>query len=169
MNLRPIRIEGDLAFIPLTKGYEAVIDAVDAWLVAGCDWYALVAPHTVYAIRRAKKSEETPGRTIYMHRVLMNAADGVETDHISCDGLDNRRSNLRLATASQNQHNKRAPKNNTSGLKGVSWHSRSRKWRARICLNKKTKHLGEFDSREEAFAVYASACSMLHGEFGRVA
>lgn len=165
MKVRPIRIEGDTAFIPLTQGYEAIIDAADVGLVEQWNWYALVAPHTVYAIRRDADTR----RTVYLHRALLNAPASLEVDHVSCDGLDNRRTNIRLATASQNQHNKRIHQKNASGFKGVSWHASTKKWRARICLNKKSMHLGVFPSADLAHQCYAAACAELHGDFGRLA
>ena len=56
MNIRQIRIQGDIAYVPLTKGYEAVIDAADVPLVQGNNWSATVRKRTCYAFRteRAK-------------------------------------------------------------------------------------------------------------------
>ena len=47
MKVRPIRIEGDFAYIPLTRGYESVIDATDVNLVEGFNWYALTIKQTI--------------------------------------------------------------------------------------------------------------------------
>lgn len=163
---RRIRIEGDVAYVPLTKGYEAVIDAIDVPLVESWCWCAQVCPRAVYAIR----SDHRPNRrTIRMHRVLMGEIHGLEVDHRDGDGLNNRRKNLRVATRTQNIRNQRLRSDNTSGIKGVHWFKASRKWRACICLNGKNRHLGSFDSREEAHDAYRTASKEMHGEFGRLA
>lgn len=164
--IRPIRVEGQLAYVPLTQGYEAVIDAADVHLVEGCSWHVQVRDHTVYVIRNDYSTGKQ--RTIRMHRVLMGKPEGFEVDHIDGDGLNNRRSNLRVATKAQNQHNQRLARHNTSGFKGVGWHKRVGKWAARITLQGKMRHLGYFGTPEEASAAYASASKNLHGEFGRV-
>jgi hypothetical protein len=156
-NIRQIRIEGQLAYVPLTHGYEAIIDAVDVPLVNGRNWQASPQPHSVYA----------QGMGQLMHRVIAGTPEGMETDHIDGNGLNNRRANLRSVTASQNQHNKRMQKNNTSGFKGVHWHIRKRRWVARINLDNTKRHLGYFDTAEAAHAAYCVASKALHGEFGR--
>lgn len=163
---RPAWIEGDVAFIPLTKGYVARLDAADLPEVSGWLWNALEERrksdghlYTVYA-RRAN--------SILLHRVIMRAPKEMKVDHISGDGLDNRRSNLRLATPSQNQFNKRRSVANTSGFKGVSWISEHRKWKAAIRHSGRTDFLGYFQTAEEAAQAYANASLKIHGQFGRV-
>lgn len=86
-------------------------------------------------------------------------------DHINGDGFDNRISNLRLATRSQNGRNRGKNANNTSGFKGVSWHSVARKWRAATRINGRRIHIGSFDSAEEAGAAYDRLAREEHGEF----
>ena len=54
--------------------------------------------------------------SVKMHRLIMNASAGVQVDHANGDGLDNRRSNLRLCTHVENMHNSGKYKNNTSGF-----------------------------------------------------
>jgi hypothetical protein len=169
-SIRPIRVQGKVAFIPLTKGYEAVIDAEDVRLVEGVNWWALIGKwNAVYAVCKTPCDANGKRKTVYMHRVVMDAPDGMEVDHYNGDGLDNRRStNLRLATHSQNQHNQRIRNANTSGTKGVSWMEDVKKWRANIRVNGKQKHLGCFVDITDAAAAYAKASAELHGEFGRV-
>ena len=164
---RQIRIEGDLAYIPLTLGYEAVIDAADVSLVDKWNWCALVTPWSVYAKRSVRTGPKS--RSILLHRVLMGEPTGLEVDHRCGNGLNNCRNNLRIATNAQNQHNQRTSIRNSLGLKGVGWHKASGKWRSTIMLHGKRKHLGLFDTPEAAHAAYAEASAELHGEFGRVA
>lgn len=92
-----------------------------------------------------------------------------EVDHINLDKSDNRISNLRLATRSQNRSNVRAYKNSTSGQKGVTPHRMTGKWQATISINGKQKYLGLFEDREVAASAYAKAAQELHGKFARVA
>ena len=86
-------------------------------------------------------------------------------DHINGNPSDNRIANLRACTKSQNQHNRGVNKNNTSGFKGVCWHSGVGRWRAYIVINWKQKHLGLFDTPEQAHAAYRAAADLMHGEF----
>lgn len=84
-------------------------------------------------------------------------------DHINEVKDDNRIVNLRLATNQENQHNISNPRvSNTSGYVGVSWHKRYDKWIARIKINGKKKHLGYFDTAEQASKAYLEAKRKLH-------
>lgn len=89
-------------------------------------------------------------------------------DHINGDPCDNRLSNLRIATYSQNNSNKRNRSDNSSGIKGVSWRKDTRTWDARIMVNKQQYYLGVFGTKELAAAAYANAAKRLHGEFARL-
>ena len=166
MAIRPIRIEGDVAFVPLTRGLEAVIDAADAAFVGQWNWCARVSRGHAYAGRAgSKKLGET--KIKLLHRELLRAPDNLFVDHASGDGLDDRRQNLRLATPTQNHRNQRTSKANTSGAKGVSWHKRIGRWAANISVDGKSLHLGYYDTKELAQAAYAAASAEHHGEFGR--
>jgi hypothetical protein len=162
-KIRPIRVEGDTAYITLTKGYVAVIDAADVPLVEGRNWFAWVCGQTVYA----RRSDGRVG--ILMHRVLLNAPTDRLVDHGDGDGLNNRRKNLRLASNQQNTFNGRKRAGNTSGAKGVHWRKDVGRWQAQIAINGKKIGLGSYDAIEDAAAAYAKASAELHGEFGRAA
>jgi len=92
-----------------------------------------------------------------------------QIDHINLIRSDNRLENLRLASQRENQQNKPRYKNNTSGVKGVSWHRKNRNWRARIKVGEKYLHIGSFASKEEAAAAYAAAAERYFGQFARAA
>lgn len=166
---RPIRIEGEVAYVRLTKGMEAVIDAADAPLVSQFNWCARVKPNaTSYAVARIRGSDGASS-DVFMHRLIAEAPDWLDTDHRDGDGLNNRRANLRNATKSQNMHNARLRADNTSGFKGVCWNKRSGKWEARIRLHGKQNHLGMHATPEAAYEAYCQAANRLHGEFARLA
>ena len=170
-KIRPIRIEGNVAYVPLTKGYEAVIDVEDVSLVSDRCWWAMVGRlksgevRSVYAVHTPWSGSEH-GVT-YMHRLIAGTPAGLMTDHIDGDGLNNRRANLRPATDSQNQQNSRLRLVNKAKVKGVYWNVRAKKWRAQIGVDGRKHHLGFFDSVEDASAAYAAASAALHPTFGR--
>jgi hypothetical protein len=90
-------------------------------------------------------------RKTRLHQILMSPPEGMMVDHKNHNGLDNRRSvNLRIATGTQNQHNRRLSANNKTGTNGLSFNAKSRQWEARI----RYKGLSVFDrcfkDKEEA-------------------
>lgn len=90
-------------------------------------------------------------------------------DHVNGDPSDNRLCNLRAATSRENQRNKRCYKNNTSGIKGVSWDRSAGKWIARLKVPERYLHLGYFSEKGAAAAAYAEAANKHYGDFARVA
>jgi hypothetical protein len=91
-----------------------------------------------------------------------------EVDHINGTRDDNRIANLRNATKSQNQHNRKSWSRKTSSTyKGVTFHKATGKWAASIQVNKKRKHLGIFENQELAHVAYRDAALELHGVFAR--
>lgn len=165
MKARFIRVEGALAFIPLTKGFEAVIDAADVHLVDSWSWYANVQTYTVYAQRcDTSRGNKT---TVMLHRQIMGSPEGMFIDHRDMDGLDCRRANLRIASHSQNNQNQRLVKSNTSGFKGACWEKSTSKWSSHIRVNGSRRYLGLYSSALEAHNAYCTASAELHGEFGR--
>ena len=164
--IRPIRIEGNIAYVPLSRGFEAKIDALDAEIIGRWNWCVSVRPRGLYAVRTIQPKG---GRrqTILMHREIIGDDCGPCVDHINHDGLDNRRCNLRSATHSENSRNRKRMSNNKSGYKGVFWEEKRRKWCAQIRLHGKTKRIGRFSSAEEAHAAYCKAAYEIHGEYAR--
>lgn len=88
---------------------------------------------------------------IYLHRFIKNVQNAYEiVDHINHITTDNRNSNLRIVTNSQNQMNRDKTQANTSGVKGVFWHKNKHKWQANIQINNKLLYLGIFDDKNDA-------------------
>lgn len=165
----PLTEESEMIEIPLTRGQVALIDDADFELVSQHKWCAFWSPRgrCFYAVTSTQK--EYKRTTIYMHRLIMGASISEKVDHINRRTLDNRRSELRLASHAQNMHNRGKTIKNTSGYKGVSWDRINNKWVAEIWENKKKTHLGRFLTKEEAYAAYCEAALRLHGEFARLA
>lgn len=154
--------------MPLTQGKVAIVDAADYDLVMQWKWHARFDRPTGkwYAGRsvRTGKGKFSPKQTIYMHRLIMDAAKGVEVDHVDGDGLNNCRStNLRLGTHQQNACNRGAQRNNSSGYKGV--YRCGAKWLAKIKTNQQQQHIGVFVTAEDAAKAYQEAARKMHGKF----
>lgn len=158
--------------IPLTRGQVAAVDAEDFERINAHKWFAKWNPRTrsFYAYRNGPTIE---GRRefIAMSREILGLqrGDGWKADHEDHNTLDNRRSNLRRAAATQNMHNRKKNLNNTSGYKGVVFFPQTKRWRARIGINGERISLGFFSTREDAYAAYCAAALRLHGEFARTA
>lgn len=93
------------------------------------------------------------GRSVLMHRQIMGleAGDPNEVDHWDGDGLNNRRSNLRVAAHGPNQRNRQGPNaNSTSGHRGVQWNGQRNNWKAEVRVEGRKKYLGSYDSPEAA-------------------
>ncbi|HXW25609.1 MAG TPA: HNH endonuclease [Xanthobacteraceae bacterium] len=88
-------------------------------------------------------------------------------DHRDLDRSNNRLSNLRRATASMNAANRRRPRTNTSGFKGVHRRRTGGRWRAQIWKDGRAHYLGLFATAQAAHAAYAAAARRLFGEFAR--
>ena len=107
---------------------------------------------TWYAVRTITIDGQGTSRnrtTVRMHRQVFKVSGKIEVDHKDRDGLNNQKSNLRLATHAENAQN-RAKVRGLSAYKGVSWHKKSGKWRAYIGR----KHIGTFDREEDAATAY---------------
>jgi hypothetical protein len=108
------------------------------------------------------------GKMAGVHRIAWALHSGeypkIEVDHINGDGADNRLCNLRLATSSQNNQNRRLSTRNKTGVKGVFRVKRGKPWRVSICINYKY-HITQFDDFEEAKQYASDLRSRMHHEF----
>ena len=152
--------------IPLSQGKVALVDKEDYDELSKYKWSALRHRNLYYAGRGHRDPETGKKSVIFMHRQILNTPKGMFTDHISGDGLDNRRSNLRICTHAENNRNVGKPRTNTSGYKGVVWNRG--KWVAQIWAEGKLKNLGRFESKELAYEAYCQASKKYRGEFSRL-
>lgn len=139
--------------IILTKGFVAKVSLEDfdylqqfIWCVIGEDRDGI--PH-YYANRKCDNI------LVRMHHVVIQRMGltvpiGYEPDHTDRNGLNNLRTNLRIVTASENCHNKRLYRNNTSGIKGVGYHAGTNQYQVRISIRGTRYSLGYFNTLIEA-------------------
>lgn len=135
--------------LQLSNGGHTIVDDEDFDYLAAWNWQS-------YSARHVGRNVYRDGRNvaILMHHVVAQRMGlqfaGSEIDHENRDGFDNRRLNLRVATHSENMHNRGCFRNNTSGVTGVFWHSPSNKWAAQINVKGARIHLGTFTEFDDA-------------------
>lgn len=140
----------------------SIIDDIDGDL-AGATWRLWKGAH---GHRYARRWEG--GRTVCLHRMILERIIGRtpercdETDHVDGDGLNNSRSNLRLATHAQNMANRRSLRR----YLGVS--PEGHRWKAQLTTNRQTRYLGLFPTPEAAALAYNTAAIEAHGEFANL-
>lgn len=156
--------------IPLSQGRVALVDESDYERASKFSWYAdkSVDGKRWYA-RRNLFNEKTGKRTTQLlHKFIIGSCGKMDIDHRDGDGLNCQRSNLRVATRSQNNFNSGKNINNKSGFKGVHFNKANNNWRAQIKVNGKRIHIGCFCSAEEAAKAYDISARSLCGEFAKL-
>lgn len=160
--------------IPLTQGKVALVDDVDYEELAKHKWCASASRsgrNEYYALR--KEHINTRWQTLLMHRVVWTRhhgpiPEGKEIDHINGDGLDNRKTNMRLCTHANNMANYRKKKAHSSHFKGVSWQKDCHRWKAHIKKDGGKTYLGCYISEEDAARAYDTKAKELFGEFANL-
>jgi hypothetical protein len=143
--------------IKLTKGKFALVDNEDFEYLNQWKWhlseggYAKRSQHIRLGINKYKS------KIIRMHRLINNTPEGMFTDHINRNKLDNRRSNLRTVNKSQNAFNSDVRTNNKSGYKGVHFDTWSNQWRAEIKINYHKITLGRYSRMKDAIIARKTA------------
>ncbi len=133
------------SIIWLSKGKYAIVDNEDYERLNQCKWSAVASGYTYYAI--SKKS-------LGMHAMLMINPNKLHIDHINRNGLDNRKSNLRVCRSGQNQLNSKLRSHNTSGYKGVYWCKHHNAWASQLRVKGKIIYKRYFHSALEAALFY---------------
>ena len=154
--------------IPLTKGKYALIDDEDFEQLNRFRWAVQKGGNTFYAVRHARIKYRRCG--LLMHRAILGLEykDGVHTDHIDGNGLNNQRSNIRMCTQQQNLFNRKSNKGSSSKYKGIYWDAKKQRWRCRIVIDGEQIHIGTFKSEILAAKAYDEKAKELHGEFAKL-
>jgi hypothetical protein len=148
--------------IQLTRGAVTLVDDDDYDRLNVHKWHL----HSDgYAVRNISLGHSKQTQ-VKMHRVIMNASNDVEVDHINRVRLDNRKCNLRIVTRTQNMHNC-GRKGGKAGYKGVFKITHGDRWYTQIGFQGKTIYLGSFDTKEEAAQMYDLAAIFFYGEYAR--
>lgn len=133
-------------------------DSVSRW-----KWTYMRNKKNDYAYRAVKNKGKQ--KNILLHRQIMNFPDGMKVDHADGNGLNNQRSNLRLAPFGANNQNAIGQIGKTSKYKGVSWHKSAGRWRAVISDYKRARHIMASHSEEECARAYDKAAIEAFGDY----
>jgi len=161
--------------IPLTQGAFAIIDDEDFDLVSQFKWQLRRSPRkdgtvVFYAVRnfRTKNEGIVTMRKVGMHSLILNSYSAM-VDHRDGNGLNNKRSNIRVATNSENQANRKVRAAGASSrFRGVTLHRRTGKWQACIKCLGTSLYLGLFCNEEDAALAYNAAALLHFGEFANL-
>ena len=142
-----------------SKGEEFYFDLKDYEKIKYYSWYK---NNKGYIMAHDLSNSE---KIVQMHRLIMNCPDNMEVDHIYHINHDNRKSELRITTESQNSMNKGLKSNNSSGVTGVYYSNREEKWKAFIGINGEEIHLGTFNNFNDAVKIRKQAETKYFGEY----
>ena len=154
--------------IPLTQGKVALVDNEDYDWLNQYKWYADYRKGigSFYAVRQSLQKSGKRHQISMAREILgLKYKDLRQADHINHVTLDNRRSELRICTRSQNQMNRKLVLKISSKFKGVSWHKLTKKWMAYITKDKKRKYLGLFTLEQDAALAYNEIAKKYFGNF----
>ena len=154
--------------ITLTNGKTALVSKCDHAYLMRWSWgYMRTRSNGEYARRTTR---DRNGKQPLMHDIVARRMGlrGPQIDHCNGDKLDNRRSNLRAATTSQNKANEGLRRNNTSGFRGVCWSKSACKWLAYITVKTNRIHLRYHVRKVDAARAYNRAASRYFGEYARL-
>lgn len=156
-------LSGEYGIGYTNKGDEFWFDKDDYDLIKDYSWFK----HRKYFVAKIPMTD----KAVYLHRLIMGLGfttydHKTDVDHIITENkFDNRKSNLRIVTKSQNNTNKTLQKNNTSGYPGVTYRKRDNIWEVTININNKRVYIGRYDNFEEAVNKRKWAEDVYYGEY----
>ena len=160
------RFGQSVCFIRIKKFRFAIVDRYDYNRLRQYKWRLNRSNRTFYAFCTRSRGPLLRPQVLWMHHLVLPPPDGLLVDHRNHNGLDNRRSNLRLATYSENIQNARKTISKTSSrYKGVDRVRATGKFRARVVVSGKRLFLGSFDSEIDAAKAYDAAAKQYYGEY----
>ena len=158
----------DMKEIKLTRGMVALVDNEDFDWLNQWKWQADKGRRTYYAVRSVWKNGRTAEK-YYMHREIMKVPPDMQVDHISGNGLDCQKHNMRVCTVGQNNMNRsKHTRKCHSRFVGVSLDKRRGTWQAYINIGGKRTYLGTFADEVQAAIARNLASYKLFGEFARL-
>jgi hypothetical protein len=144
-----------------------LIDESDYPKMRGYDWWISRRRTNTYVMGTTGRM----GKLVYLHRVILGLSkgDGVEVDHIDCDGTNNSRCNLRVVpTHTENLANRRKF-TGTSKYKGVHWATNEKKWHSTLSYKDRTVYVGYFDDEDDAARAYNEMAVRMFGvDYARI-
>jgi len=169
--LRRLRFGYPFRRIPLTQGKYAIVDPDDFDRLNNYKWHISRGKNTFYAVRTTRLQKQKKRVVIKMHRQILKVPDDIFVDHINHNGLDNRKANLRPATCTQNNRNRRKLQSrpqqgrSRSKYKGLTWYKHEKRWAVRIMVDRQSKFIGYFRNEIDAAKTYDKAAKKYYGEF----
>ena len=146
-----VRVDGNAAYILLTgrkTTFEVIVDIADAEkIITFTRWQNNRGRTTNYA--SGYVWQEGKKASVQLHRFILDVPEGMQVDHINGNGLDCRRSNLRIVTSGENNQNRHIALG-ISGFKNVIWHAQKQKWRVSVLLSGKQYYGGHFHNLGDA-------------------
>ena len=141
----------------------ALVDDEDYEELSKYKWFVIYNNCMIYAVKSIGYGNRS------MHSYLLSKKEGYVRDHKDGNGLNNQKDNLRYATSSQNQFNRKKQNRPTSSkYKGVNFNKSNKNWYVRIAINGKRICLGAFINETNAALAYNEAARKYHGEYAKL-
>jgi hypothetical protein len=155
--------------IELSRGKVALVDDEDYESLSQrkfCATKGIFPRSPWYAVTWERKNGKQ--KIIYLHIILMNPPLNMHVDFVDGNGLNCQRSNMRIASASEDQFNRGIMSTNTSGFKGVSYNKINKKYRAALMKNGKLCRIGDYPTAILAAHKYDEEAKKFAGVFARL-